>query len=91
MDFVVVVLIGEIIVKYGDFVLWLCNKDFLIFRNFSYLVRIFFKFKFVFMVRDGCVVVYFIMERGVVICGVNNCCLEIFLRIWNDVIGEMNV
>ena len=90
LDSAVAVLIGEIIAKHGDPAPRLCNKDPLTFRNLSYLARIFPKSKFVFMVRDGRAVVHSIMERGVVIRGVNNRRPEILLRTWNDATGEMN-
>lgn len=96
LDLVVVVFIVEIIVKYGYIVFRLCNKDFLIFRNFIYLVRLFFKFKFIFMVWDVCVVFNLIIDRKIRIRGVysfryyENYNFEDLLRVWNVVVGEMN-
>lgn len=90
LDSAVAAFIGEIIAKHGDPAPRLCNKDPLTFRNLSYLARIFPKSKFVFMVRDGRAVVHSIMERGIVIRGVNNHRPEILLRTWNEATSEMN-
>lgn len=91
LDSAVAGLIGEIIAKHGEPAPRLCNKDPFTFRNLSYLARIFPKSKFIFMVRDGRAVVHSIMERKIVIRGVDNHRPEILLRIWNEAIKEMNV
>lgn len=91
LDSAVAALIGEIIAKHGEPAPRLCNKDPLTFRNLSYLARIFPKSKFIFMVRDGRAVVHSIMERKIVIRGVDNHRPEILLRTWNEAIREMNV
>ena len=90
LDSAVAALIGEIIAKHGEPAPRLCNKDPLTFRNLSYLARIFPKSKFIFMVRDGRAVVNSIIERKIVIRGVNNHRPEILLRTWNEAIREMN-
>lgn len=91
LDSAVAALIGEIIAKHGEPAPRLCNKDPLTFRNLSYLARIFPNSKFIFMVRDGRAVVHSIMERKIVIRGVDNHRPEILLRTWNEAIREMNV
>ena len=91
LDSAVAALIVEIISKHGEPAPRLCNKDPLTFRNLSYLARIFPKAKFIFMVRDGRAVVHSIMDRKIVIRGVNNHRPEILLRTWNEAVREMNV
>lgn len=91
LDSAVAALIAEIMAKHGDPAPRLCNKDPLTFRNLSYLARIFPQAKFIFMVRDGRAVVHSIMDRKIVIRGVNNHRPEILLRTWNEAVREMNV
>lgn len=77
------------IVKYGESVRVFCNKDFFTFKFFVYLSRLFFNFKFLLMVRDGRVFVYFMITRKVIIVGFDfSSYRDCFIK-WNKVIEVM--
>ena len=89
LDSAVASLIAEIINKHGEPAPRLCNKDPLTFLNLTYLARIFPNAKFILMVRDGRAVIHSIMERGILIRGVNSRDPKVLFKTWNEAVSEM--
>lgn len=89
IDFVVSVFILEIIVKYGDVVFRFCNKDFFTLKFSQYFSSLFFNVKFIFMIRDGRVVIYLVILRKVIILGFDLKNFKMCFEKWNIVMEVM--
>lgn len=89
IDFVVSVFILEIIVKYGDVVFRFCNKDFFTLKFSQYFSSLFFNVKFIFMIRDGRVVIYLVILRKVIISGFDLKNFKMCFEKWNIVMEVM--
>jgi protein-tyrosine sulfotransferase len=80
----------EIIAKHGDPAPRLCNKDPLTLKMGTYVIELFPKAKFIFMVRDGRGTVHSIISRKVTITGFDLTNYRQCMQKWNQAITTMH-
>ena len=80
----------EIIVKHGAPSKRLCNKDPLTLISGKYLLQLFPKGKFLFMVRDGRATVHSLISRNITVTGFDLTSYRKCLQMWNLVVSGMN-
>merc|ERR1711936_1339811 len=80
----------EVVAKHGEPAPRLCNKDPFTLKSGAYLLQLFPKSKFLFMVRDGRATVHSIITRKVTITGFDLKSFRQGLQRWNAAITAMN-